>query len=127
MPEPEQYVTLYTPVGPDELRLIRESGNRAFLPPPSEERVLGLMTNEERAAQIARGWAIRFDGKKGYFIRCNVPKSVLARFDRKTFGEGERQYEEYLIPAERLDEFNAYIIGPIEVIASAPGEAEARS
>ena len=47
-------VTLWRPVGPKELALIRESGMRAFPPRLPEQPIFYPVTTEEYATKIAR-------------------------------------------------------------------------
>jgi hypothetical protein len=51
----------------------------------------------------------------GYVTRFEVDKSFLDQYDVQRAG-GETILE-YWIPAEDLDDFNAHIVGLIEVIA----------
>ena len=49
----------------------------------------------------------------GYVTRFEVDASYLAGFQIQTVGGSI--HTEYWIPAEQLPEFNAHIVGPIEV------------
>ena len=49
-------MTLFRPVGPKELELIRASGNRAFPPRLPEQPIFYPVLDEEYAIQIARDW-----------------------------------------------------------------------
>jgi hypothetical protein len=108
-------VTLWRPVGPDELRLIRQSGMRAFPPRLPEQPIFYPVLSEEYAIQIARDWNVPASGS-GFVTRFRVKRSFLERYH--THEAGGRRYREYWIPAEDLLEFNAALIGEIEVIAS---------
>ena len=112
----EDTKTLYRPVGPAELALIRESQFRAFPPRLPEQPIFYPVLNEEYAVQIARDWNAK-DPKQlaGYVTRFLVKTSYLAKFEVKTVGG--RVHQEYWIPAEELDQFNSNIVGKIEVIA----------
>ncbi|AWZ00335.1 hypothetical protein RHODOSMS8_00782 [Rhodobiaceae bacterium] len=112
-------VTLYRPVGPNELQLIEEAGFRAFPPRLPEQPIFYPVTNEEYAAKIARDWNAKGEGERGFVTRFDVQGDYLARFEKKIVGG--RVHEEYWIPAEDLDEFNANIVGKIEVIAEFVG------
>ena len=59
-------------------------------------------------------------GFVGYVTRFRVRADYLARYDVQTVGRG-RLHEEYWIPAEDLAEFNANIVGSIEVVAEFRG------
>jgi hypothetical protein len=108
-------ITLYRPVGSAELALIEASGFKTFPPRLPDQPIFYPVTNEGYAAQIARGWNTKMDDKLGFVARFAVDSEFLQQFDRKVVGG--REHEEYWIPAETLDAFNAAIIGPIEIIS----------
>src|SRR4051812_2280102 len=110
-------ITLYRPVGPRELALIHESGFRAFPPRLPEQPIFYLVLSEAYAAQIARDWSSKSAQAdyRGYVTRFAVQAAFLAAYEVQTVGS--RAHQEYWIPAEQLDAFNASIVGPIEVIA----------
>src|SRR3954469_7121633 len=118
----DETITLYRPVGPEELALIRESGDRAFPPRLPEQPIFYPVLNEEYATQIARDWNVKASGS-GYVTRFRVRAAFLQRYPVQKVGSAIHQ--EYWIPAEELDEFNRNIVGPIEVIAEfyPPGQA----
>ena len=64
--------------------------------------------------QIAEWWNAR-DGKRGYVTRFEIETDFLARYPVQTVGS--HIHQELWVPAEELDDFNAHIVGPIEVIA----------
>src|SRR5690242_2494408 len=111
-------IVLYRPVGEKELALIRESGFRAFPPRLPEQPIFYPVTNEDYATQIARDWNTR-DGGIGYVTRFRVRGVFLQRYPLRTVGASAHQ--EYWIPAEDLTDFNAALVGPIEVIAEFHG------
>jgi hypothetical protein len=106
-------VTLYRPVGPEELALIEASGFRAFPPCLPEQPIFYPVTNEAYAVQIARDWNTK-DGGVGYVTRFEIAAVHLERYERKVVGA--RVHEEYWVPASELDAFNAAILHEIEVI-----------
>ena len=106
-------ITLYRPVGPEELALIEASGFRAFPPRLPEQPIFYPVTNEAYAIQIARDWNTK-NGGIGYVTRFQVAAVHLERYERKIVGG--RVHEEYWIPAEELDAFNAAIVREIEII-----------
>lgn len=112
-----QTVTLYRPVGPKELQLIQESGWTSFPPRLPEQPIFYPVTNEDYAIQIARDWNVPASGS-GFVTRFEVDAEYLARFPRKVVGA--RAHEELWVPAEELVEFNAKIVGKIEVIRAFP-------
>jgi hypothetical protein len=110
-------VTLFRPVGPKELKLIEESGFRAFPPRLPDQPIFYPVLTEEYATKIARDWNVPASGA-GYVTRFKVAAAFLARYDIQN--AGGRDHQEYWIPAEDLAAFNASIRGKIEVIASFP-------
>ena len=105
--------TLYRPVGPAELALIEESGWREFPPRLPEQPIFYPVLNESYAAQIARDWNVKASGA-GYVTRFEVSADYVARFEEQTVGGS--LHKELWVPAEELSEFNAHIVGTIEVI-----------
>lgn len=110
----EHTITLYRPVGPEELELVRASGFRAFPPRLAEQPIFYPVTTEAYAVQIARDWNAKASGS-GYVTRFEVKASFLARYAEQEAGGSA--YREYWIPAEQLPDFNGAIVGEIEVIA----------
>lgn len=104
--------TLYRPVGPEELELIKSTGWRAFPPRLPEQPIFYPVTNEPYAAQIARDWNVR-DSGVGFVTRFDVDSDYLGKFPTQTVGG--REHTELWIPAEELEEFNQHIVGTIEV------------
>ena len=107
-------MTLFRPVGPKELELIRASGNCAFPPRLPQQPIFYPVLNEQYAAQIARDWNVK-DSGAGYVTQFRVRKDFLASTESRTVGGSTHQ--ELWIPAEDLASFNQNIVGEIEVIA----------
>jgi hypothetical protein len=107
-------VTLYRPVGPVELRLIRESGWKRFPPRLPEQPIFYPVTNERYATQIARDWNVRQSGA-GFVTKFEIRAEYLSQFSIQKVGASE--HTEYWIPADELPDFNANIVGLIEVIS----------
>ena len=105
---------LYRPVGPQELALIRATGNRAFPPRLPEQPIFYPVLNEEYANDISRKWNVR-DYGAGYVTRFHVRKDFLAKYPVQIVGD--RTDAELWVPAEELPAFNDNIVGEIEVIA----------
>ena len=114
---PRDVVTLYRPVGQKELDLIAEAGFRAFPPRLEWQPIFYPVLNEGYAAQIARDWNTKDEasGYVGYVTRFNVWAWFVARYEPHQVGG--RQHVELWVPAQELDEFNANIVGRIEVTA----------
>jgi hypothetical protein len=107
--------TLYRPVGPDELELIRQSGFRGF-----PQRLVGQpffypVLDEGYARQIAQQWNARESGE-GYVTRFSVDEAFVSKYPVQTVGGSA--HKELWVPAEELEAFNLHIAGLIEVIAS---------
>ena len=112
----EQTITLFRPVGKNELALVEASEFTAFPPRLPEQPIFYPVLNEEYATQIARDWNAKYNADKvGYVTKFEVRKSFLDKYDVKVVGG--RTHEEYWIPAEDLEEFNRNIVGKIEVIS----------
>jgi hypothetical protein len=109
-------ITLYRPVGPKELELIRHSGFRAFPPRLPHQPIFSPVLNREYAVEIARDWNAqdRETGYSGYVTRFEVDAEFLARY--RSHRVGDATHQEYWIPALELEAFNAHIVGPIDVI-----------
>lgn len=114
-----EVITLWRPVGPVELDLIRQSGMRAFPPRLPEQPIFYPVTTEDYAVKIARDWNVRNSGA-GFVTRFDVKADFLNRYDVQD--AGGRAHREYWIPAEELGEFNDAIVGDIEVVRSFGGE-----
>jgi hypothetical protein len=112
-----EVVTLWRPVGPEELALIKTSGMRAFPPRLPEQPIFYPVTTEAYAIKIARDWNVPASGS-GHVTRFAARRSFLDRYQLQV--AGGREYREYWIPAEDLPAFNAAIVGEIEVVATFP-------
>jgi hypothetical protein len=113
MDEP-QTITLFRPVGPKELELIRAANFRAFPPRLPEQPIFYPVLTEAYAVKIARDWNVPASGS-GYVTRFKVQKAFLDRYEVQL--AGGRDHQEYWIPAEDLRAFNEAIVGTIDVIA----------
>jgi hypothetical protein len=111
----EPAVTLYRPVGPEELSLVQASGWHAWPPRLPEQPIFYPVLNEDYATKIARDWNVPQSGA-GHVTQFKVRKAFLDRYEIHQVGG--QTILEYWIPAEDLAELNANIIGTIEVIAT---------
>ena len=111
----EDTLTLWRPVGPQELELIRQSGMRAFPPRLPDQPIFYPVLTEDYAVKIARDWNVPASGS-GFVTRFEVSRSFIAKYDVQE--AGGRAHQEYWIPAEDLNAFNAAIVGPIEIVRS---------
>ena len=110
-------VTLWRPTGPEELKLVEETGWTAWPPRLPEQPIFYPVTTEEYAVKIARDWNVPSSGS-GFVTRFEVRKDYLDQYDIQQ--AGGKAHEEYWIPAEDIDAFNAAIVGTIEVVRSFP-------
>ncbi|MCZ8544921.1 ADP-ribosylation/crystallin J1 [Mesorhizobium qingshengii] len=108
-------VTLWRPVGPEELKLIEISEMRAFPPRLPEQPIFYPVLSEAYAVQIARDWNVPASGA-GFVTRFDVLKSFLDSY--RVEHAGSKAHLEYWIPAEDLDDLNKAIVGKIEVTAA---------
>lgn len=104
--------TLYRPVGPDELRLIKESGWKKFPPRLPEQPIFYPVLNEEYAIQINEQWNVPAYGS-GFVTEFDIDKDYISKFQIQNVG-GDI-HNELWIPSEELEEFNKSIIGFIRV------------
>lgn len=110
-------VRLYRPVGPDELKLIADTGFSAFPPRLPEQPIFYPVCSYEYAEEIASKWNVN-DSGRGYVTTFEVDKDYLSRYE--VHQAGNRGHQEYWIPAEDLAEFNGRIVGKIHVLTSFP-------
>ena len=105
-------ITLYRPVGFKELRLIAESGFRAFPPRLPEQPFFYPVLSAEYAKKIASEWNTKdeFSEYIGCVVQFDVDDEIL------------KQFQELQVPAEKLAEFNCTIVGTIKVIETFIGE-----
>ena len=106
--------TLYRPVGPEELELIKQSDWTVFPPRLSEQPIFYPVLTEGYATQIARDWNVRASGA-GFVTKFEVDSDYLSQFNVQVVGGSE--HSEYWVPAAELAEFNSHIIGKIELVA----------
>ncbi len=106
-------VTLWRPVGPEELVLIEQSNMRAFTPRLPEQPIFYPVVTEEYAIKIARDWNVKASGS-GFVTRFDVLKSFLDQYEVQE--AGGRAHLEYWIPAEDVSAFNDAIVGQITVV-----------
>ena len=113
-------MVLYRPVGTKELELIRETEYHAFPPRLPEQPIFYPVLNEKYATEIASKWNVKYnDDHKGYVTRFEVDDDYCAQFEIHCVGA--EYHKELWIPAEKLEEFNAHIVGKIDVISEFSG------
>lgn len=104
---------LWRPTGPEELELVRQSGWHAWPPRLPEQPIFYPVLNEEYAIKIAREWNVPHHGV-GYVTRFRAESEFLQRYPVQQ--AGGKTILELWVPAEELDEFNAHLVGPIEIV-----------
>jgi hypothetical protein len=95
------------------MELVRASGWRRWPPRLPEQPIFYPVLNEEYAVQIARDWNAPRQGA-GYVTRFEVETAFVERYAVQRVG-GPAHLELW-VPAADLDEFNAHIVGLIEVV-----------
>ncbi len=106
-------VTLWRPTGPEELDLVRAADWRRWPPRRPEQPIFYPVLNEDYAIRIARDWNVPASGI-GHVTRFSVRAEHLGQYE--VHQVGGRDILEYWIPAERLEEFNDNLVGPIELV-----------
>ena len=106
-------VTLYRPLGPAELDLIKESNWKRFPPRLPEQPIFYPVTNREYAQQITDQWNVPAYGA-GFVAKFKVDLDYISKFSVENVG-GEI-HNELWVPSEELEEFNDNIQGYIEII-----------
>jgi hypothetical protein len=110
-------VTLWRPVGPSELELIRNADMRAFPPRLPDQPIFYPVLSEDYAVKIARDWNVPASGS-GFVTRFQVRRSFLDNYSIQKAGGST--HLEYWIPAEDMAAFNEAIVGEIRVVAEFP-------
>jgi hypothetical protein len=106
-------VTLYRPLGPEELRLVEASGWKKWPPRLPGQSIFYPVTNQQYAREITERWNVWKDGV-GYVARFEVRKSFMDRYEIHHVGGS--LHTEWWIPAEDLEDLNSNIVGLIEVV-----------
>ena len=81
----ESTVTLFRPTGPEELKLVEESGFKRWPPRLPGQPIFYPVTSEEYASEIARDWNVK-DSGSGYVTRFEVRSAFMDQFDVQTVG-----------------------------------------
>jgi len=105
--------TLYRPTGPEELKLVEESGFRCWPPRLPGQPIFYPVTNEKYAIEIATRWNIK-DSGVGYVTKFEVKSEYMSRY--KIEQVGAAHHTEWWVPDAELPELNDNIVGLIEVI-----------
>ena len=103
---------LWRPMGQQELRLVREAGGRRWPALRSHQTHFFPMLDEDFAIRAAQNWNLF--GPVRYVARFHVETGFLGRYSTRSFGGSATPM--LWVAAEELDEFNAHIVGSIEVV-----------
>ena len=113
MSEDPETVTLYRPTGPEELKLVEESGFKRWPPRLPRQPIFDPVTNEQYAIEIASQWNVK-DSGVGFVTRFQVKREFMDRYEIQTVGAAH--HTEWWVPDAALGELNDNIVGEIEVI-----------
>jgi hypothetical protein len=106
-------ITLFRPVGPEELELLRQGDFKRWPPRLPEQPIFYPVTNERYASEIAERWNIK-DSKYGAVTCFQVRASFMSRYPIHQVGASH--HTEWWVPAEELEALNDHLVGVIEVI-----------
>lgn len=106
----ERTITLYRPVGPKELELVKKSKWKRFPPRLPDQPIFYPVMSEEYAIKIARDWNVPASGE-GHVLEFEVLTSFIDQYE--TQDAGGKLHQEFWIPAEELEQFNDAIMGRI--------------
>lgn len=82
-------VTLWRPTGPEELRLVEESGWKRWPRRLPNQPIFYPVLNQDYATRIARDWNVKASGA-GYVTRFRVAKAFLDRYEVHQVGGAAR-------------------------------------
>jgi len=112
---PQRLTTLFRPTGLNELKLIHQSGMKAWPPRLPGQPIFYPVMNREYAQQIARDWNAKSESNQiGFVLRFEVESDYVAKFPVQKVGG--QQHLELWVPAEELEEFNRHIVGQLHIV-----------
>jgi hypothetical protein len=106
-------VTLFRPLGPEEMELVKKTGFTAWPARKSGQPIFYPVCNEDYAIEITRSWNVKQFGV-GYVTRFEVKRSFMDAYPVQRVGAAH--HTEWWIPAADLELLNLNIVGKIEVI-----------
>lgn len=109
----EKTIVMYRPSGPEELKLVEDSGFTKWPPRLPEQPIFYPVTNEQYAIEITTKWNKK-DSDVGFVTRFEVKEPFMAQY--KIEQVGASHHTEWWVPAEDLEALNDNIVGKIEVI-----------
>ena len=112
---------LFRPVGLVELRLIADSGFRAFPPRLPGQDIFYPVLDRAYAEQIARDWNTKDEasGYAGFVTELDLDDEFAGAYPVQTAGSSS--HRELWVPADELPTFNANIRGVIRVVDAYTG------
>ncbi len=113
MSEQAETVTLFRPTGPEELKLVEDSGFKRWPPRLPGQPFFYPVTNEQYAIEIASQWNVK-DSGVGFVTRFRVKREFMDRYEIQVVGASH--HAEWWVPDAELAELNDNIVGNIEVI-----------
>ena len=114
--------TLYRPIGEKELVLIAESDFKKFPPRLEWQPIFYPVLNEKYACEIASKWntADEFGNYLGFVTKFRINMVEFLKY--KIENVGGAHHNELWVPSKAMEDFNASIIGDIEVIRVFKGD-----
>lgn len=103
-------VTMFRPIGPTELELLRRSEFRRSPARLPGQPIFYPVTNELDAREIAERWNVAESGS-GYVTRFEVRRSFVERYE--VHRVGAEHHTERWIPAQDLEDLSDSIVGEI--------------
>jgi len=100
----------------EELRLVYETGMKAFPPRKPEQPIFYPVLNVEYANEIAQHWNAEGPSGSGYVAKFNLDDAYGARFKPEKVGGSH--HVELWVPAAELSAFNEHIIAPIVIVGA---------
>jgi hypothetical protein len=107
---------LYRPMDIEELRLVYETGMKAFPPRKPEQPIFYPVLTLEYANEIAQRWNAESHSASGYVAKFSLDDRYGARFEPQKVGGSH--HVELWVPAAELSRFNQHIFPPITIVSA---------
>jgi hypothetical protein len=107
---------LYRPMDIEELRLVYETGMKAFPPRKPEQPIFYPVLTLEYANEISQRWNAESQSASGYVAKFNLDDTYGAQFESQKVGASH--HVELWIPAAELSSFNEHISPPIVIVSA---------